>query len=332
MDESSRIKHPGALRTKAILKFGQMASYRRILTGTPITKGAEDLYSQFRFLDPYILKHDSFYSFRARYCVMGGFESKQVVAYQNLSELTRNIEGHSFRVLKRDCLDLPDKIYQRHPVELSKNQRRLYDQMRKEFVAEMDGERVDSPLALTRILRLQQIVCGWFPGDDGVKAIDEKKNPRLEALLDIISNIDSSKVIIWSRFRADQKVLECALKQLSVSYHGGVPNDERATAVKRFQEDPDVRFFIGNPATAGLGLNLTAASYAIYYSNSFDLETRLQSEDRCHRIGTKNNVTYIDLEAPRTVDSKIIKALRAKKSVADLVNQDPVAFFMEDGT
>ena len=328
VDESSRIKHPGTKRTRIITKFGRQTKYRRILTGTPVTKGPEDVYSQFKFLDPYILGYDSFYSFRARYCIMGGYENKQVVSYQYVDELTKRIEGHSFRVLKRDCLDLPDKIYQRHPVELSKNQRKLYDQMRKEFVAEMEGEYIDAPLALTRLLRLQQIVCGWFPGDDGVKAIDEK-NPRLQALLDVLSDIDS-KVIIWARFKADLKALEGALKPLSVSYHGEVPNDERAAAVKRFQEDPEIKYFIGQPQSGGFGLTLTAADFAIYYSNSFDLETRLQSEDRCHRIGTKNNVTYIDLEAPRTVDSKIIKALRDKKNLADVVTRDPVSLFLDN--
>jgi SNF2 family DNA or RNA helicase len=327
VDESSRIKHPGAKRTRIITKFGNQAKYRRILTGTPVTKGAEDVYSQFKFLDPHILGYDSFYSFKAHYCIMGGYENKQVVSYQCMDELTRNIEGHSFRVLKRDCLDLPDKIYQRYPVELSKNQQKLYTQMRKEFVAEMEGEHVDAPLALTRLLRLQQIVCGWFPGDDGVKAIDEK-NPRLQALLDILSNIDS-KVIIWARFKADLKALEGALKPLSVSYHGEVPNDERSSAVARFQNDPEVKYFIGQPQSGGFGLTLTAADFAIYYSNSFDLETRLQSEDRCHRIGTKTNVTYIDLEAPRTVDSKIIKALRDKKSIADEVTRDPISLFLD---
>ena len=328
VDESSRIKRPGAKRTKIITKFSNMAKYRRIMTGTPVTKGPEDIYSQFKFLDHQILGYDSFYSFRARYCIMGGFENKQIVSYQNIDELTRNIEGHSFRVLKKDCLDLPEKIYQRHPVDLSPKQRKLYNQLRKDFIAELEGEHIDAPEAITWLLRLQQIVCGWFPIEEEVKPIDEK-NPRLQALLDILSDIEC-KVIIWARFKADLRVIERALGELAVAYHGEVSNDQRAISVERFQNDPKIRYFIGQPQSGGIGLTLTAAECAIYYSNSFDLETRLQSEDRCHRIGTKNNVTYIDLESPKTIDTKIIKALRSKKSLADIVTKDPISLFLTD--
>ena len=120
------------------------------------------------------------------------------------------------------------------------------------------------------------------------------------------------------------------LGELAVCYHGGISNDQRASSVERFQNDPKVRYFIGQPQSGGIGLTLTAADYAIYYSNSFDLETRLQSEDRCHRIGTKNNITYIDIEAPKTIDTKIIKALRDKKSLADIVTKDPISMFLSD--
>lgn len=328
VDESSRIKRPGAQRTKVITKLSNLCKYRRIMTGTPVTKGPEDIYSQFKFLDPQILGYDSFYSFKARYCIMGGFENKQIVAYQNVDELTKNIEGHSFRVLKKDCLDLPDKIYQRYPVELSEKQRKLYDQMRKTYIAELEGEQIDAPATITRLLRLQQIVCGWFPTETEVKPIEDK-NPRLNALLEILSDIDS-KVIIWARFKADLKAIEAALGSLAVAYHGEVSNDARADAVERFQNDPKIRYFVGQPQSGGIGLTLTAADYAVYYSNSFDLETRLQSEDRCHRIGTKNNVTYIDLEAPKTVDTKIIKALRSKKNLADVITKDPISLFLMD--
>tara|TARA_R110000744_G_scaffold50909_4_gene109855 strand:- start:4649 stop:6337 length:1689 start_codon:yes stop_codon:yes gene_type:complete len=328
VDESSRIKRPGAKRTKTIHKFAKQANYRRIMTGTPVTKGPEDVYSQFRFLDPYILGYDSFYSFRARYCVMGGYENKQIISYQYMDELTKSIEGHSFRVLKKDCLDLPDKIYQRHFVDLSPKQRKLYDSLKKDFVVELEGDVIDAQEAITRLLRLQQIVCGWFPAEEKARPIDDK-NPRLEALKDLLANIDA-KVIIWARFRADIAQIERMLGHKAVSYHGGVSNDMRVKAVDSFQNDPSVRYFIGQPQSGGIGLTLTAASYAIYYSNSFDLETRLQSEDRCHRIGTTQNVTYIDIESPKTIDSKIIKALRDKKNLADVVTKDPMSFFLSE--
>ena len=330
VDESSRIKRPGAKRTQFVTRIGRLAKYRRILTGTPVTKGPEDVFSQFRFLDPYILGYESFYSFKARYCIMGGYENRQIVAYENIDELTSNIEGHSYRILKKDCLDLPDKIYQRAYVDLSKAQRRLYNTMKDEWVANYQERTIEAPEAITRLLRLQQITCGWFPGEEGEEPqpIDEK-NPRLELLKEILGDIEG-KAIIWARFRADLRAIEDALGKLAVAYHGGVSNDARALAVDAFQKDPKIRYFIGQPQSGGLGLTLTAASYAIYYSNSFDLETRLQSEDRCHRIGTTQNVTYIDIEANKTVDGKIIKALRDKKSLADVITQDPKTIFMEE--
>tara|TARA_R100000329_G_scaffold150886_1_gene145007 strand:+ start:14977 stop:16671 length:1695 start_codon:yes stop_codon:yes gene_type:complete len=328
VDESSRIKRPGAKRTKMITKFGKSSEYKRILTGTPVTKGAEDVYSQFKFLNPQILGYDSFYSFRARYCIMGGFENRQVVSYNNLEELTRNIEGHSFRVLKKDCLDLPDKIYQRYYVEMTANQKKLYDNIKKSFIAEFEGQELSAPEAVTRLLRMQQILCGWFPSEHETKPIDSK-NPRIEALKEILSDIDS-KVIIWARFKADLKAIESELGNLAVSYHGGIDSDTREAAVTAFQNNPKIKYFIGNPQSGGIGLTLTAADYAIYYSNSFDLEQRMQSEDRCHRIGTKNNITYIDIETRKSVDSKIIQALRDKKNIADVITKDPISLFMEE--
>lgn len=328
VDESTRIKTPGAKRTKAITKFGKLAKYRRILTGTPVTKGAEDAYSQFKFLDPNILGYDSYYSFKARYCVMGGYEQKQIVSYQNTDELVRSIDSHSFRVLKKDCLDLPDKIYQRHYVDMSEKQRKLYTTMKKSFVAELGGETIEAPEAITRLLRMQQILCGWFPTEDGIEAIDDK-NPRIEALKDILSGINS-KTIIWARFKADIRAIEKLLGDQAVSYHGDVSTDARVDAIERFQNDPKIRYFVGTPQAGGTGITLTAAEYAIYYSNSFDLEQRLQSEDRCHRIGTKTNVTYIDIECQKSIDSKIIKALRDKKSIADMITKDPMSIFLEE--
>ena len=329
VDESTRIKTPGAKRTKLITKFGKQAKYKRILTGTPITKNAADVYAQFKFLDPQILGYDSFYSFRNQYCVLGGFEGRQIIAYKNLDELSRNVEGHSFRVLKKDCLDLPPKIYQRHFVQMSERQKKMYGTMKKGFIAELEGNLIEAPEAITRLLRLQQILCGWFPTEnERVQPIDEK-NPRIEALKEILEGIEG-KAIIWARFRADIRAIERLLGDLAVSYHGDVDSDARELAIDRFQKDPAIRYFIGTPQAGGTGLTLTAAEYAIYYSNSFNLEERLQSEDRCHRIGTKNNVTYIDIECQKSIDSKIIKALRDKKNIADIITKDPISIFLEE--
>jgi len=327
VDESSKIKTPGAKRTKLITFFGRSAVCRRILTGTPVTKGPEDLFAQFKFLNPDILGFTAFYKFRARYCIMGGFENRQIIAYQNTEELTENVEKSSYRVLKKDCLDLPDKIYQRHYVSMSKAQEKLYNEIKRDFITELNGNEIQAPEAITRLLRLQQILCGWFPTEHSIEPID-KINLRLKGLEEVLSNI-TGKVIIWARFRADLKAIEGLLGDKAVSYHGGVSDDDREEAVNRFQNDDEVRYFISNPQAGGTGLTLTAAEYVIYYSNSFDLEQRLQSEDRCHRHGTTTNVTYIDIECQKSIDTKIIKALRDKKNLADIITKDPKSLFME---
>ena len=195
-------------------------------------------------------------------------------------------------------------------------------------MAELNGEVINAPETITRMLRMQQILCGWVPAETNAVPIDPN-NPRIEALKEILASI-SSKAIIWARFKADIRAIEAVLGDEAVSYYGDVKSDDRTKAVDLFQNDPKIKFFIGQPQSGGIGLTLTAAEYAIYYSNSFDLETRLQSEDRCHRIGTKNNITYIDIEAPKTIDTKIIKALRDKKRLADIVTKDPISMFLSD--
>jgi len=335
VDESTRIKNHGAKRTKVITKFGKDPNVvkKLILTGTPITKGCEDLYSQFKFLDPMILGYESFYSFKNRYCVMGGYEGRQVISYKNTEELSDAVDGFSFRVLKKDCLDLPDKIYQRHTFDLSVKERQVYRELKTNLTAELDGEVLAAPEAITNMLRLQQISGGWFPSESPRKI--EETPSRIKALKDVLQNI-SCKTIIWARFRADIKMIQELLGDKAVSYYGAVSSDDRVDNVERFISDPKVRYFIGQPASGGIGLTLNSkikndpVAYVIYYSNSFDLEHRLQSEDRCHRIGTETNVTYIDLQALKTVDNRIITALRKKKSLADLITQDPKSIFMEE--
>jgi len=335
VDESTRIKNHGAKRTKVITKLGrdQNVVKKLILTGTPVTKGCEDLYSQFKFLDPLILGYESFYSFRNRYCVMGGYEGRQVISYKNTEELANAVDGFSFRVLKKDCLDLPEKIYQRHTFDLSPKERQVYRELKTNLMTELDGEVLAAPEAITNMLRLQQISGGWFPSESPRKI--DKTSSRINALKEVLAGI-SSKTIIWARFIADIKMIEELLGDKAVSYYGSVSSDDRVNNVERFCNDPSVRYFIGQPASGGIGLTLVSkvkndpVGYTIYYSNSFDLEHRLQSEDRCHRIGTTSNVTYIDLQALKTVDNRIITALRKKKSLADLITQDPKSIFMEE--
>lgn len=324
VDESSRIKTPGAKRTKFLLKEGKRATYRRILSGTPVTKGLEDLYSQLSFLDPNIIGIDTYTAFKRRYCVTRqvGF-GEMIVGYQNQEELVEKVDGVSFRVLKQDCLDLPPKVYKKFPVHLTKKQADAYTSLMDEYIAELDGLEMTADLAITRLMRLQQIICNWYVPDGSDKPIQiDEENPRIKALRTILDDTEG-KAIIWARFVRDLDTIADALGPKAIRYRGNVED------VERFSADPAIQYFVANPATAGLGLTLTVAETAIYYSNDFDLEHRLQSEDRNHRIGTKESVTYIDISAVGTVDEKIINALRSKKMVSDAVLQDPSGFFME---
>ena len=321
IDESTTIKNHSAKRTKALTKIAASFAFRRILTGSPVTKSPLDIYSQFEFLGPGILGFDSYYAFQARYAVlmkrkMGQTSFNQVVGYRNLDELTDRIDRHAYRFLKKDCLDLPEKIYTARYVTMTDEQRRMYEQIRTAAVTMLDtGELVTTQHVITQLLRLQQILSGHLKTDDG--DLVTFRSTRMDAMLEVLEEHDGN-AIIWSRFRHDIQQITAALKERygehsAAAYYGDTSSDERNRIVRDFQ-DPDhpLQFFVGNPSTGGYGLTLTQADLVVYYSNSFDLEHRLQSEDRAHRIGQRNNVTYVDLITERTIDEKIVQALRDK--------------------
>jgi len=327
VDESTTIKTPKAKRTKNIIAVGKSAVYRRIATGSPVTKSPLDLFAQCEFLGPDCLGISTFYAFQARYAVMverklPTHTFKQIVAYRHLDELQEKLNRFSFRVTKDECLDLPDKIYTRRDVEMTSDQKRYYDQMKLMALALLDEGAVTTNNALTQLMRLHQIVCGHIKLDDGSE-VDIPSN-RVAETLEAIEEVDG-KVIIWANYRRDIEALKLALSEkygmLSVAtYYGDTEAEERQNIVTRFQNpDSELRFFVGNPRTGGYGLTLTAAKTVIYYSNSFDLEVRLQSEDRAHRIGQTSKVTYIDMITPSTVDEHIVKALRNKINIASAV-------------
>lgn len=327
VDESTTIKNHKAKRTKNLIKAGKDALVRRIATGSPVTKNPMDLYSQMSFLGEDCLDCSSFYAFQARYAVtikrkMPTHTFEQVIGYQRLDELQEKLKRHSFRVTKEECLDLPDKVYTKREVELTPEQRSAYDQMKTLALAIVEEGMVTTNTALTQLLRLHQIVCGHMKLDDGT--IVELPNNRINEMMEAIAEIDG-KIIIWSNFRHSIEAIKLALQkeygmETVETYYGDTLAEDRALIVKRFQDPQDkLRFFVGNPTTGGYGLTLTEAKTVIYYSNSFDLEKRLQSEDRAHRIGQKNNVTYIDLISPKTVDEHIVGSLRKKIDIASMV-------------
>jgi len=326
IDESTTIKTPTAKRTKNIIKLGNYSKYRRIMTGSPVTKNPLDLYTQCEFLDPYLLNHSSYYAFRNRYAQMKTMHvrgrSIQVVhAFQNLAELSEKLQGFSYRVLKEDCLDLPPKNWTKRHITLSPEQKKVYDQMKKEALATLNGKVTSTMTVITQLMRLQQITCGHFVADDG--STQEIKNNRIIELMEVLAETEG-KAIIWGHWQKDIQNIVGEIEKVYgpgsvVSYYGLTPQDERQDNIRRFQDDPECRFMVGTPSTGGYGITLTAANTVIYYSNGYDLEKRLQSEDRAHRIGQKKNVTYIDIIAEDTVDDKIVKSLRKKINIASEV-------------
>ena len=326
IDESTTIKTPTSNRTKSILSLRELAKYRRILTGSPVTKSPLDLFSQCQFLDPWLLNHQSYYTFKARYAVtrkieVQGRRVEIVVGYRNLAELSEKIKPFSKRILKEDCLDLPAKSFIKHTVELTKEQKKVYQQMKQEAIAFLDGKMQSTATIMTQLMRLHQITCGHFTADDGT--IKDLPCSRLTELMSILENVEG-KAIIWSHYTHDVKRIINKIKEVYgedsvVDYYGATDSDQRSINIKKFQTDDNCRFFVGTTHTGGYGITLTAGSTMIYFSNGYDLEKRQQSEARIDRIGQTKKMTYIDIISQDTIDERIVKALRNKVNIANAI-------------
>jgi len=326
IDESTTIKTPTAKRTKNIIDLGKYAKYKRIMTGSPVTKNPLDLYSQCEFLDPYLLDFTSYYAFRNRYAEMKTMHlrgrSIQVVdEFKNLGELSDTVKTFSERILKEDCLDLPPKNFIKRHIVLTGEQRKAYDQMKKAAMAVLNGKVTTTMTVLTQLMRLHQITCGHFTADDGSVQLIE--NNRIKELMNVLEETEG-KAIIWANYQRDiTNIIENIIKVYGpgsvVDYYGLTLQEERQDNIKKFQNNKNCRFIVGTTQTGGYGITLTQANTVIYYSNGYDLEKRLQSEDRAHRIGQTKSVTYVDLIAEDTVDEKIVKALRDKINIASEV-------------
>jgi len=326
IDESTTIKTPTARRTKNIISIGKQAKYKRIMTGSPITKNPLDLYTQCEFLDPWLLDFASYYSFRNRYAEMKtmhvrGRSIQVVKEFRHLGELSDTVKEFSYRVLKEDCLDLPPKNFVKRHITLTPDQKKIYEQMKKHAIAMLNKKVTTTVTVLTQLMRLHQITCGYVTADDGtVQAVESN---RLKELMSVLEEVEG-KVIIWANY---QFSVSDIMKEIGkvygedsyVHYYGLTPQEDRQDYIRKFQNDPKCRFIIGTPQTGGYGITLTQANTVIYYSNGYDLEKRLQSEDRAHRIGQKKTVTYVDLICEDTVDEKIVKALRDKINIASEV-------------
>lgn len=328
VDESTTIKSHKSRRTKAVLKLSPLLKYRRILTGTPITESPFNAFSQAQFLKPGLLGYTNFFSFSHRYAeyrtrMLGPRQFQEVVRYKNLEELKGKLEQFSTFVAKADCLDLPPKLYTVREVPLSKQQQKLYKDMRELYMAELNDITIEVDNPLGKLQKLHQIICGHM-----IDGVSEQTitfdDTRMTALMDTIEEC-TGKVIIFAHFvHSIHRIMEQLAAEYGhdscVHYYGGTSADDRARAIRDFQ-DPDspVRFFVANQQTAGYGLTLTQARTVIYFSNSYSLEQRLQSEDRPHRPGQNHPVNIVDLIAPDTVDAKLRNALIDKVDVAQTV-------------
>ena len=329
LDEAQRIKNHKAAQTKAVLKIGKKAKYRYVATGTPILNSMMDIFTIYLFLDGGVLFGENFYSFQNRYFIDENARWKGSPKYfpnwvarpGSDNEVQKKIYSCADRKLKEDCLDLPDKVFEKHYVEMDKEQIRMYQQIKTELITYFESEAVVASTALTKILRLNQITSGFIKieGDEGETALRDISDTKIKALQELVADIVPAKVIIWAFFRNDIKRIQEALAKYNpVTIYGGTSNDARKHAIEDFQNDERCKVFIGQQRACGLGITLTAASYAIYFSQGYSLEDRLQSEDRCHRAGSEkhNKITYIDLVCRDTVDEVILDALRGKEDFA----------------
>lgn len=332
VDESQNIKSPGAKTTKRIVAWGPYATYRRILSGTPITQGAFDVYSQLKFLDDTFWERLSlapFSVFKTHFGVfidreqyeqdtgfsLGRGRDKRPVDYKNLEELAGYLKLITHRLTKDSAgIVLPPKVYSKRYFRLTQKQRRVYDELHEEFITQLpeSGDWMEAPDTLARLTRLQQITCGYVATetDEPIQRIDSEKNPRLDLLLATLGECEG-KAIIWAKYTQDIDYIMAELGDKAVRYDGLVSEDERERNKIDFQEG-DVQYFVGKPQSGATGLTLHAARSVHYYSNSYNFAHRAQSEDRAHRIGLKHSVTYYDYIAEHSIDEQIVTNLRKK--------------------
>lgn len=337
-DESQRVKNPQSVRAKKVAGLADLTEHNYILTGTPILDGkGMDAFMQFRILDRGLTFGKNYFAFRNRFFYDKNAGMNKInyfpnwqphpATYQEFQDLIRK---QALRVLKKDCLDLPPFVRQVVHCELSQEQRKAYKEMYNDYITFIESQKdqpraVVAQLAVTKSLRLQQIVTGYAMAEDGT--VHRYDNPRLKVLAELLQDIvldGGHKVIVWAVFKENYRMIEDLLKSMGIQYRmltGDTPQAERVTNMRDFREDPGVSVMLANQAAGGVGVNLVEASYAIYYSKGFKLEDDLQSEARNYRGGSEmhTSVTRIDIVAPGTIDELITKALADKQQVSEQI-------------
>ena len=331
-DESGDIKTPGAKRTKSVIAAGKYPLITRILDGTPVAQSPFDVFAPVKFLDADYWKQykiPTFQVFKHRFGMFKGAPNggEFCVGYQNLEELNEWLKPISSRVLKDDVLDLPDRLYSKARFEMTPEQRRVYDQIKDDYRAEINGMEWEADLTIVRQLRLQQVACGYLPTPESEGEFAEPyqligpHNPRLELLMELLEHTPYP-AIIWARFRMDIDQIMERLGKAAVRLDGRLDEEDREVSKRRFKAG-EVQWLVANPAVGGTGLTLNRAKGMFFYSNSFKPRDRLQAEDRNHRIGQDTSVLVTDLLAVNSIDNHIVDSLRRKRKVSATVLGDP---------
>lgn len=323
-DESHKIKSHNIAASKSLHRLGEETRYKLILTGTAITNKAIDIFSQYKFLEPKIFGK-SFYTFRNHYFDMVGYGNHTPVLKESMKdELKNKIHSIAFVAKKSECLDLPETTDIVRHVELEPYAMNTYKRLVRDSFAQLQNSEITVTNVLTKILRLSQLT-GGFVGDDEGKKVHQISKAKMRALEDIVDDVTSSgkKLVIMARFIPEMEAIKKLLfkKNLSFSVITGDVKD-RADEIAKFQNDADVLVFLGQIATAGLGITLTASSTMVFYSLDYSMSNFEQAKARIHRTGQKENCTYIYLIAANTVDEKIMKALKNKVNLAKSLIDD----------
>lgn len=335
LDESHKCKSRQSKRTKAVIKLADVAKYCFLASGTPTPNGIEDIWAQFRIMDKGKTFGRNFFIWRAQYFYdkNAGMPKhmhfpEYVPRPDKIESLNNTIARHSMRVKKEECLDLPPLVKVPIEVGLSKEQAKAYKEMKKAFITFVEDKACVAEMALTKGLRLQQILSGFIPLEtqSGEKSIKRfSKVPRLEALKELLEEYaHGSKIIVWAVFKENYSMIREVCEALSLQYvevHGGISDKEKDENVRAFNEDEKVRVFIGNPSSGGIGINLVSSNISIFYSRGFSLEADLQAEARNHRGGSEvhNKVTRYDLFVKDTIDEKIMQSLSKKEKITEAI-------------
>jgi len=339
-DESHGIKNPrlktpagNATGTKRVFDISAQAHYRYILTGTPVTKDAQDLWSQYYFLDRGATFGDKFYHFKKKYFYDKNAGMPKDRYFPNwqfvdslLPEVNRKLAATSARMSLEECVELPELTEQTIEVELTPEQKKHYIEIKNELITFIENSE-DNPLvvknALTKVLRLNELLSGYLKLEDGtVERL--KKNPRLDALVSLIESAHPHKMIIFSVFKNNYEDIRNALDKLKIKYveiHGGISSKNKLENVDLFNDlDNDIRICIANPQSGGVGVNLKAAKYRVFYTLNYSMKDYEQSKARNFRSGSidvHKKILHYNMVTPNTIDERILEAIINKKDLAN---------------